>query len=67
VRCWLLDHELASLFTRVEIGHPVKAGATSPIAMVVLQKPTIGSRFIFFLARNHFFNLVRKPNRIAMI
>jgi hypothetical protein len=46
------------LFTRVEIGHPAEAGATSPIAMVVVLEPTIGGRFIFFLARNHFFNVM---------
>jgi hypothetical protein len=46
------------LFTRVEIGHPVKAGGTSPIAMVVVLELTIGSKLIFFLARNHFFNVM---------
>jgi hypothetical protein len=55
------------LFTPVEISHPVKAGATSPIAMVVVREPTIGSKVTFFLARNHFFDLVRKPGRIATI
>jgi hypothetical protein len=42
-------------------------GATSPIAMVVVQEPTIGRKLIFFLARNHFFNLVRKPGRVAIV
>jgi hypothetical protein len=46
------------------VGNP---GTTSPIAMVVVQEPTIVSKVTFFLARNHFLNLVRKPGRIAMI
>jgi hypothetical protein len=45
----------------------VKAGATSPIATVAVREPTVGSKITFFIARNHFFNLVRKPSRIAMI
>jgi hypothetical protein len=51
----------------LEIGHTVKTGATPPIALVVGREPTIGSKITFFLARNHFFNLVRRPGRIAAI
>jgi hypothetical protein len=35
--------------------------------MIAVRTPTIVSRLIFFLARNHFLNLVRNPGRIAMI
>ena len=35
--------------------------------MVVVREPTIASKIIFFIARNHFINLVRKPGRIAVI
>jgi hypothetical protein len=35
--------------------------------MVVVREPTIASKVIFFIARNHFINLVRKPGRIAII
>jgi hypothetical protein len=35
--------------------------------MIAVQERTIGSKVTFFLARDHFFNLVRKPGRIATI
>jgi hypothetical protein len=35
--------------------------------MVVVREPTIGSGVAFFIARNHYFNLMRKPGGIAMI
>jgi hypothetical protein len=35
--------------------------------MVVVREPTIASKVVFFVARNHFINLVRKPGRIAII
>ena len=35
--------------------------------MVVVREPTIASKAVLFIARNHFINLVRKPGRIAII
>ena len=32
--------------------------------MVFVREPTVGSKIIFFLARDHFINLVRKPGCI---
>ena len=35
--------------------------------MVIVLEPTIASKVTFFVARNHFINLVRKPSRISII
>jgi hypothetical protein len=35
--------------------------------MVLVREPTIASKVILFVARNHFVNLVRKPGRIPII
>jgi hypothetical protein len=35
--------------------------------MVLVQGPTIRSEVTFFVTRNHFINLVRKPGRISII
>src|SRR5262245_32882000 len=43
------------------------ARAASLSGLVVDQKPPADRVVVLFLARNHFFNLMRKPGRIATI
>lgn len=45
----------------------MRAGATSATAMVVVREPTFGSKVTFFVARDHFINLARKPSCISIV
>ena len=45
----------------------MRAGATSATAMVVVREPTFGSKVTFFVARDHFINLARKPSCTSIV
>ena len=45
----------------------MRAGSTSAIATLVVREPTFSSKVTFFVARNYFINLVRKPSCISIV